>query len=305
MRGIIVGSFWLMALAALFLVGQPFQHVPLGIVSDWTHHRLLYPASNNPAVMARIRQDPRWVQNWYLRNPQAWWPQHRWPGQSNTGSHRDWNILLSTSVTGGQTFPAKYVFDVTAAPSCTSDYVAIGVPVTTASTTNANLIAVNNLYSYQGTPSPTPTAFCTTNGPTVMFAYASGTGGVPASVVISPNGKQIAYIENITAGTGAGSSYFHVLTIGTTGSNGTSASAAVVPGTGNNAVDNRLLLSPDGGTTNENSTTTPFVDYADNVAYVDTYGTGTGYIYKIANVFSASPAATPTMVWHYQLPAAY
>ena len=93
-----------------------------------------------------------------------------------------------------------------------------------------------------------------------MFAYASGTGQVPASVVISQNGTQIAYIENLPTG----SSYFHVLTLGTTGTNGTSATAAVVPGSagGNNAVDQRVLLSPDGGTTNQSSTNAVFVDYA-------------------------------------------
>jgi len=116
-------------------------------------------------------------------------------------------------------------------------------------------------------------------------------------VVISQSGQQIAYVENL-----AGSSYFHVLTIGTTGSNGTSATAAAVPGTNNNAVDNRLLLSPDSGTTNQGSTNPPWVVYTQNdandVAYVTTYstaGAGSGYLYKIGNVFNGS--ATPTMVW--------
>src|SRR5208337_2494207 len=48
---------------------------------------------------------------------------------------------------GGQTFPAKYVFDVTAAPSCTNDFVAIGIPANPASGGQANLVGVNNLYS--------------------------------------------------------------------------------------------------------------------------------------------------------------
>jgi hypothetical protein len=199
---------------------------------------------------------------------------------------------------GGQTFPAKYVFDVTAAPSCTNDFVAIGIPANPASGGQANLVGVNNLYSgINGALCPT--------GPTVMFAYASGTGQVSASVVISPTGDQIAYIENLSTG----SSYFHVLTIGTTNNEGTSATAAVVPGTGgSNAVDQRVLLSPDGGTTNQSSTNAAFVVYteddANDVAYATTYsesGSGSGYLYKISNVFNGS--ATPTIVWSVPITA--
>lgn len=95
-----------------------------------------------------------------------------------------------------------------------------------------------------------------------------------------------------------------MLTIGTTGTNGTSPTAAVVPGGagGNDAVDRRVLLSPDGGTTNQSSTNAAFVVYtpndANDVAYATTYdsaGNGSGYLYKISNVFNGS--ATPTLVW--------
>jgi hypothetical protein len=195
---------------------------------------------------------------------------------------------------GGQSAPAKFTFDVTAAPSCANDFVAIGIAATPASGGQANIFGVNNLYS----TSPASAApNCTTNGPTVKFAYASGTGQVPAAVEISLGGTQLAYVENLSSG----KSLFHVLTIGTTGSNGASASAAVVPGTGNNAVDNTVLLSPDGGVTNQSSTSAPFISYTDNdandTAYVTTYsnaGAGSGYLYKIGNVFQST---APTILW--------
>src|ERR1035441_8740702 len=71
-----------------------------------------------------------------------------------------------------------------------------------------------------------------------MFAYASGSGQVPAAVSISTNGTQLAYVENLPP-----TAYFHVLTLGTTGTNGASPTAAVAPGSagGNNAVDRRVL----------------------------------------------------------------
>lgn len=194
----------------------------------------------------------------------------------------------------GQSSPAKFVFDVTAAPSCTNDFVAVGISATPASGGQANIVGVNNLYSTQPA-SAAPN--CTTNGPTVKFAYASGTGQVPAPLTISLNGTQLAYIENLSTG----KSYFHVLTIGTTGSNGTSPTAAVVPGTGNNAVDRTVLLSPDGGVTNQSSTSAPFIHYTFNdvndTAYATTYsqtGAGSGCLYKIGNVFSSS---APTIIW--------
>jgi len=208
---------------------------------------------------------------------------------------------FQTAPGAGEGYPAKYVFDVTAAPSCTNDFVAIGIGAKPASGGQANILGVNNLYS----TSPASAApNCTTNGPTVMFAYASGTGEVPASLAISLNGTQLAYIENLTTG----KSYFHILTIGTTGSNGTSPTNAVVPGTGNNAVDKTVLLSPDGGVTNQSSTSEPFIRYTKNdvsdVAYVTTYssaGAGSGYLYKISNVFNGS--ATPTIVWSVSINA--
>lgn len=199
---------------------------------------------------------------------------------------------------GGQTFPAKYVFDVTAAPNCANDFVAIGIPTGPTAGGQANIVGVNNLYSGGAG------ALCPT-GPTVMFAYASGTGQVPAAVTLSRDGTQIAYVENLATG----SSYFHVLTIGTTAFEGTSATLAVVPGTGgSNAVDQSVLLSPDGGTTNQSSTNAAFVVYtpndANDVAYVTTYsmaGSGSGYLYKIRNVFDGG--APPTIIWSVPITA--
>jgi hypothetical protein len=413
MKRIVVGI--VCALTAQVLVGQSTPDVPLGIVSDWTHRHVLYPDSKDDSVMARIRRDPRWVQNWYLRHREAWWPEsHRrqrerrdWTvplaassatafeplfdfaftlgpdtgygtlnttdvgggefnataglltvtGGQDVGSHPLYpggpsvtlspsgffvydndlfpsmdpvidtvggplfisgsleinlfaygpdsysfydstsyhntgtSFILNTDPGGGQTSPAKFVFDVNAAPSCTNDYVVIGIPANPASGGQANIVGVNNLYS-GGTG-----ALCST-GPAVMFAYASGTGQVPASVAISQNGSQLAYIENLITG----SSYFHVLTIGTTSNEGTSATTAVVPGIGgSNAVDQSVLLSPDGGTTNQSSTNTVWVVYtsgdANDVAYATTFstaGTGSGYLYKISNVFNGS---APTILW--------
>jgi hypothetical protein len=426
------------AVTAPLLAGQTApqvqKHVPQGVVSDWTSHHVLYPESRDASAIIRNQDDPRWVQSWYLRHQESWWPEHR--RRHYRRRHRDWSVPLSgnpslsafeplfdfsytdnldtgygnlnttdngsgqylatsgfltitatgtndpsggtyplrpggpgvtlspsgmfqydnvlspsatplidhdgllflgggfefnlwsnfpspgnyefedwngtaytnnaTSVTaapfilnaapgGGQTAPAKFSFDVNAAPDCTNDYVVIGIPATPIIGGQANIVGVNNLYSGGAG------ALCP-SGPTVMFAYASGTGQVPASVVLSQNGTQVAYIESLPTG----SSYFHVLTIGTTGTNGASALVSVVPGVGNNAVDQRVLLSPDGGLTSQSSTNTVFVVYthgdASDVAYATTYSPtkGTGRLYKITNVFNGS---TPTIAWSVPITA--
>ena len=201
---------------------------------------------------------------------------------------------------GGMVFPAKYAFNINQAPSCTNDFVVVGIPTSRAVSAQANIIGLNNLYS-----NASGTGFCPTNGPTVKFAYASGIGQVPASVVISQSGTQVAYVENVP-----GNSFFHVLTIGTSGNNGTDATDPVNPGGPNNAVDTRLRLSPDGGTTNQSSTNAPFVVFTPNdasdVAYATTYdlsGTGSGYLYKINNVFSPNPLNLPSIVWSVPITA--
>jgi hypothetical protein len=210
-----------------------------------------------------------------------------------TGSPFTLNMSTAPDPGAGQTSPAKYVFDITAAPSCANDFVVMGLPAIPVSAGQANLLGLNNLYSNAG-----GTGFCPTAGPSVKFAYAAGTGQIPASVVLSTNGLQVAFIENLPT-----SSYFHVLTIGTTGTNGTSATASVVPGTGNNAVDQRVLLSPDGGVTTQSSTTSVFVFYGTNIAYATTYstsGAGSGFLYKIGNVFNGS---APTILWSVPITA--
>jgi len=214
-----------------------------------------------------------------------------YPIQITSNGSFTFNVASTPDPGGGQAYPAKFVFDVNQGPSCANDFVVIGMPVAPGSA-QANILGLNNLYT-----TAAGNGFCPGTAPTVIFAYASGSGQIPASLVISQSGQQLAYIENL-----AGISYFHVLTIGTTGSNGTGATAPVVPGTGNNAVDKRVLLSPDGGATNQGSTNDPFVIYtpndANDVTYATTYstaGAGSGYLYKISNVFNGS--ATPTLVW--------
>ncbi len=58
----------------------------------------------------------------------------------------DWSVSLGGGIVAPNMFPAKYSFDITAAPSCANDYVVFGLNV--ASTDRqANLVGITNLYS--------------------------------------------------------------------------------------------------------------------------------------------------------------
>jgi hypothetical protein len=86
---------------------------------------------------------------------------------------------------------------------------------------------------------------------------------------------------------------FHVLTIGTTGGNGTSATSPVVPGTGNNAVDTAISFGSVGDTRSS-----VFVDYTGDVAYV---GSDDGVMHKFSGVFLGVPAEVSTGGWPLQI----
>ncbi len=258
----------------MVLVGQSPQHVRLGIVSDWSHRHVLYPESSNYPLMTRIWQDPRYLQNWYLRHPGAWWPQNP-PGRggSGAGSQRDWSFSVGTGSVGGQTFPAKYVFDVTTTPSCTNDYVVTGINVA-GSTTQASLVAVNNLYT--GTINSVAGLCGTATTPSVLFAYNVRTGyAVRASVVPSLDGTKIAFVDWANGG-----SDFHVLTW----TKGQGTVAAPVTPTAQQMSSFAL---------GEATTNTIFVDYQHDAAYA-TAGT---VMYKFSPVFNGTPAEVTTGGW--------
>jgi len=67
-------------------------------------------------------------------------------------------------------YPAQYGFEVNPPLSCANDYVVYGLNVVGPTGGQANLIALNNLYSGTG-------EICGTGGPSVLFAYNVPTAG--------------------------------------------------------------------------------------------------------------------------------
>lgn len=242
------------------------KHV--GVPQDWSEHSIVFSLNGLAKYPNLINQEPRirhqLMQRFRTLNPGLF--QQVEKGGISAGPHRDWNVNFVRGRVAANMFPAKYTFDPGAPPDCTNDYVVFGLNVAGTTGKQANLIAFNNLYSGAG-------GLCGA-APTVMFAYnvTTVTGGkVNLSPVISLDGTQIAFVESAGA-----QAIFHVLTW--TAGQGTITGAAAPTMTS-------LPFSPTATCT----TSSPWVDYASDTAYVAADG---GQLYKINGVFkSASTVA--------------
>jgi hypothetical protein len=244
------------------------------MVHDWTSHHVIFTGAPEHEKREVVLNDPRFWNHFYFRGWRPNWPfRPQWPVFLQ--SKRDWSYSLNNGSGGTIGAPAKFVFDVTATPSCTKDFIVTGVNVA-GSTTQANIIGLTNLYV-----DSSGKGYCSGTAPTLMFAYNIGTGLVNSYISLSLAGDKVAFNENGTT------PYFHVLTFSTGTGNGTSAAAPAVPGTGNSAVDTKLALT--GGVS-----TAPYVDYAKDTAYVTTTD---NVMHKFSGVFRGTPAEVTTGGW--------
>jgi hypothetical protein len=209
------------------------------------------------------------------------------------GLSQDWDKALITGGTVEPTmFPAKFSFSTTTA-SCTSDYVVFPTGMPGVGTTQASIIAYNELY--------TGGSGCTT-APSVYWAYNTGSEMVTLSPVISNDstGSQVAFIQ----------------------SSGTTASLVILKWAASTtetltAPDNltvqasasayRSCIAPcyysvplvSASTARDDTYSSPFYDYADDAMYV---GDDAGYLHKITGVFNGTTIAEASG-WPVLLPA--
>ncbi len=248
--------------------GGRHQRVPL--IHDFTERQVISPEVVPAALVQQVGGNTRFWQQYLRRHARRPWkydPDAAFDPNADLAAARDWSFSLNNGNGGTIGQPAKYVYDVTAAPSCTNDFVVAGVNVA-GSATQANLIGVNSLYNM-----PAGNGLCAGTAPKVMFAYNIGPGVINSYIQLSLDGTKVAFNENGT------NSYFHVLKWATGTGNGTSASAAATPGSGNGAVDVKLPLT--GGTG-----TAPYVEYDTDTAYVTT---SDNVVHKFKNVFLGTP----------------
>ncbi|MGA7685488.1 MAG: hypothetical protein WCA58_10800 [Terriglobales bacterium] len=242
------------------------RHV--GVPQDWSERNIVFSLDGLAKYPNLIDQEPR-IRHQVMQRFQTLYPEFFrgvegiGGSANNPGHNRDWNVSFVRGRVAAGMYPAKYSFDPGAPPDCTNDYVVFGLNIAGTTGKQANLIAFNNLYSGPG-------GLCGA-APTVLFAYnvTSVSGGkVDLSPVISLDGTEIAFVESAGA-----QAIFHVLTW-TAGQGTISASAAPTM--------TSLVFSP----TATSTTSAPWVDYTNDVAYVGADG---GLMYKIIGVFNSPP----------------
>ncbi len=315
LRGRRVALFLLLPVSLLPFVGPaqgPRGHVRSPRFSDWSTRHTLYSRFGTSQALESARSDPRALFRWQeieqrqnarrfaqpidlrsflqLRSPRA--PGH-FPSRNSVETHADWSISLGTGETALSMYPAKYTFDITQTPNCTTDFVVFPVDVA-GSATQPNIVAFNNLYSGNAggnngicdTRSTPGGHSDTKTSATVYWSYnvSAIAGGVVTSPVLSQDGSKVAFVES-AAGKVA---HFHVLAWQSgNGQTGNLQNALVplristfsstAPASGS-ATDLALGTA----TTGNDTLSSPYVDYANDTAYI---GNDIGIVYRIKNVF--------------------
>ena len=227
----------------------------------------------------------------------------RFKRHDNRGLHNDWSIPLGGGGTSSAMYPAKFTFDVNAAPDCTNDFIVY--PVNAAgSATQPNLVAFNNLYS--GTVGGA--GICNRGAPpagddgvsaTTLWSYnipAAG-GQVTTSPALSLDGTKVAFVETASGTT----AHFHVLAwrsgdgVDLTTPN---AQNVLLPVT----INSFATQSPVAGSGNRDgpgpgidrgdsdTLSSPFVDYTFDYAYI---GNDNGTLFRVQDVFcTVNPACS-------------
>lgn len=204
---------------------------------------------------------------------------------------RDWQHTIGAVANGKMgVFPAKYNFDIFAAPSCTGDYVAYTTNAAT-SATQASLVGFNQLY--QGTCNGPWNNNGAIKAPNVMWSYTTGAGYITeTSPTLSylDNGKQVAFVQrNVTTGA------LQLVLLKWQAGQG-STGAPVTPTLSATAAAYRacasgcyfaLNFNGTSNVKNQETFSAPFVDYFGDTLWV---GDGNGRLHKFTGIFQGQPA---------------
>src|SRR6266404_5716698 len=130
-------------LAGLVLFGLPLfgqgnsgnaaNRVPLPV--DWSSGHVVYTKNFTPEQAARMQHDPRLYNSWLLQghvqdaNSQSGVQGNKKQPPPPPPSSVDWSFSLGTGGVAPNMFPAKYNFDINAAPSCSNDFAVFGLNV--------------------------------------------------------------------------------------------------------------------------------------------------------------------------------
>jgi hypothetical protein len=112
---------------------------PLPAPLDWSLRHVVFPAGFTRGQAEKIRNEPRAYTQRLLYGFGSTDPRLRRrlparPGRAKGEIERDWAVSLGTGGVAPGMSPAKYGFDVTATPSCASDFVVFPIDASTGNT---------------------------------------------------------------------------------------------------------------------------------------------------------------------------
>lgn len=223
-RGALLAGVCLLSLAVLPGIGLNSQVATPRVpgIFDWSMRHAIYPRTGPMDKMIAAQRDPRAFTIWRHQLGRRFW-RHGRPGTgggttSSTGTHPDWSIYLGSNGTAPAMFPAKFNFDVNAAPNCPNDFVVYPVNAI-GSASQSNIVAFDYLYSGTNPNGICNRAAAPSDLGTTAEVYWNYNvqgikkgGGVSTSPAMSfdqngtGTGTKIAFVES-----GNGAAHFHVL----------------------------------------------------------------------------------------------
>jgi hypothetical protein len=270
------------ALCAVFYALGPSLHAQeatvlrhTGAPQDWSERSIVFSRDGLARHPELLTREPR-----VLHQAMQRWQAPTWDAMQTIDPltisakplppHRDWNASLGAGRVAPHMFPLKFSFNPGAPPDCVNDFVVFGMS-TTGSSSQANLVAFNNLYVADD-----GSGLCPGTAPNVLFAYNITTigGGISTSPIISLDGTQIGFVESISGATP--SAVFHVLTWSATDGGTITAPATPTP--------TAMTTLPFSAT--HSTTSSPWIDYGNDIVYV---GDDAGTMYQITDVFGGTP----------------
>ncbi len=272
----------------------------ISLVTDWSHHHLVYSQQSGTDLSSALHQEPRYWQQWLRRNgmqsritdPRTADSPATNPFPENAAAplttprkrfKRDWAKSLGPGATvGAGQYPAKFSFGATSA-GCGGDpqpdFVAFNTSVP-GSATQASIVAFDNLYSG-----------CTGTVPTTYWAYNTG-GTVLTSTILSLDGSQLAFVQSSAGHAQLVLLKWQASTTATSTSPGpiTVVTASQYPTC---TVPCMTTLAFSGGANDTNSS--PFYDYGNDVLYA---GDDSGTLHRFTPVFTTgTPSEVTTGSW--------
>jgi hypothetical protein len=292
------------------------QRIPM--ISDWSHRHVVFSQPHSFEEAWRLQREPRyWMQvlahnaRRHVRidhesesDEENFSDFERRRREHKPTFQRDWGQSLGAGGSTGSpatpfvpVYPAKFSFNINAAPDCIKDYAVFPTNLAGATGGQASIIAYNQLYSGTGTATP----FCGGANPSVYWSYNTNftpagvatTGKVETSPVLSLDGSKVAFVETRSAANGGAVLHLLKWHAGDGGAINTAAAPTIAtawtacPATGSCMIS----IAFNGG--QADSASSPFYDYQRDVIYV---GDDADVLHKIINAFGVSGASPMEVV---------